>query len=174
MCIQLFAAAALLLSGGLSTFAQPAPLSALPPAPFTFQGKWACQGAFRAGKPHEAAFTGDVILGGKWIEMNEVDTVPATGYAGKYLIGFDPEHNRLVEFDANSFAAATYSSSEGWVGGVLTMTSPISENPKAHYALNRFVYSVAGQETFTIDWQISKTAEPQWTTADHLSCKRLL
>lgn len=166
-------AAGLLLSRTLSAPAQTTALSALPPAPFTFLGKWACQGSFRAGKPHEATFTGEVVLGGKWIELNEIDTVPATGYAGKYLIGFDPERNRLVEFDANSFAAATYSSADGWLGNVLTMTSPVSENPKAHYALNRFIYSTAGQDTFTIDWQISKTAEPQWATADHLSCKRL-
>ncbi len=111
-------------------------------------------------------------MGGKWIELDEVDTVPATGYAGKYLIGFDPEHSRLVEFDANSFAAATYSSSDGWVGSVLTMTSPVSTDPKVHYAWNRFIYSIAGQDAFTVDWQTSQTAEPQWTAADHLTCKR--
>ena len=102
-----FAASILLLSAAISVPAQTAPLSALPPAPFTFPGKWACQGSFRAGKPHEAVFTGAVVLGAKWIELDEVDTVPATGYTGKYLIGFDPEHSRLVEFDGNSFAAAT-------------------------------------------------------------------
>jgi hypothetical protein len=31
---------------------------------------------------------------------------PATGYVAKYLIGYDTEHKKLVEFDANNFGAA--------------------------------------------------------------------
>ncbi len=59
--------------------AQTSPLSTFPPAPFNFSGKWACRGMFRTGKPHEATFTGDVVVGGKWLELPEVDTLPATG-----------------------------------------------------------------------------------------------
>ena len=144
--------------------------SALPPAPFTFTGQWTCKGTFRAGKPHEAMFSGKLVVAGKWIELTEVDQVPKTGYTAKYLIGVDSEHNQLVEFDANNFAAATYSSADGWVDSALTMTSPVSSNPQAPYVLNRFIYRVEDRDAFTVDWQISKSAEPQWVTADHLGC----
>ncbi len=152
--------------------AQTHQFSAIPPSPFSFSGKWDCQGGFRGGKPHRSAFTGNLILDGKWVELAEVDVAPATGYTAKYLIGPDPEHNQIIEFDANNFGAASYTSAQGWTGGVLTMTSTVSRNPQAPYAINRFLYSIVGENSFTVDWQISKTAEPQWTTADHLSCKR--
>jgi hypothetical protein len=51
--------------------------------------------------------------------------VPATGYVAKYLIGYDPEQKRLVEFDANNFEAATYVGDTGWQNQVLTMTSAL-------------------------------------------------
>ena len=155
-----------------SAFPQAAPTSALPPAPFSFSGSWKCQGTFRGGKPHEAAFTGATVIGGKWLELTETDTLPATGYIAKYLIGVDPEHKRLVEYDANTFIAAVYTSSEGWQGAALTMTSEPSTNPQAAYALNRFTYTIVNQGTFSVDWQISKTVGSPWTTADHLDCKR--
>jgi hypothetical protein len=77
-----------------------------------------------------------------------------------------------VEFDANNFGAATYSSDEGWQNRALTMTSPVSQDAKAAYAANRFVYSIAGKDTFTVDWQISRTVPLNWIPADHLACKR--
>lgn len=162
----------MIIAVGRALQAQTGPVSALPSAGFTFSGDWKCQGTFRGGKPHESTFTGKTVIADKWIELSEIDTLPATGYVAKYLIGVDAEHHQLVEFDANNFGASTYVSRDGWVGGVLTMTSPVSDNPRAPYAINRFTYSVAGANSFTIDWQISKTGEPEWTTADHLECKR--
>jgi hypothetical protein len=50
------------------------------------------------------------------------------------------------------------------------MTSPIAPDAKAPYAMNRFVYSITGKDSFTIEWQISKTSKANWETADHLSC----
>jgi hypothetical protein len=100
------------------------------------------------------------------------DVEPATGYLAKYLIGYDSQQKHLVEFDANNFGAATYTSAEGWQNHVLTMTSPISADAKAPYAANRFLYSVTGANAFTVDWQISKTAILSWTAADHLACKQ--
>ena len=155
-----------------AAFAQAAPTSALPPTPFSFSGAWDCQGTFRGGKPHEAAFTGSTVVGGKWLELTETDTLPVTGYVAKYLIGVDPEHRRLVEYVANTFIAAVYTSSEGWQGPSLTMTSEPSTNPKAQYAMNRFIYTVGSQDTFSVDWQISKIVGSPWVTADHLDCKR--
>ena len=147
------------------------PLPAIPEG-FQFGGTWDCEGTFRNNKVHKAVFTGSLILGGKWLELSEQDVEPATGYLAKYLIGYDSGQKRLVEFDANNFGAATYSSQDGWQKQVLTMTSPISDDSKAPYAGNRFLYSISGPDTFTVDWQISKTAILSWTQADHLACRR--
>jgi hypothetical protein len=148
------------------------PLTAVPDGGFKFQGSWECAGAFGNGKTHRSTYSGSVILGGKWLELGEQDIEPATGYLAKYLIGYDAEKKRLVEFDANNFSAATYSSPIGWQNGVLTMTSPISDDAKAPYAANRFVFSIAAPDNFTVDWQIEKTAASNLITSDHLACKR--
>ena len=150
------------------------PLSPMPPDGFQFTGSWSCEGNFGNGKIHKSAFTGAVILGGKWVELTEQDIEPATGYLAKYLIGYDPQQKRLVEFDANNFAAAVYSSEEGWQDHVLTMTSPVSQDAQAPYAANRFLYSTTGKNEFTVDWQISRTANLTWVPSDHLVCKRKL
>jgi hypothetical protein len=169
---QLAATAGFLASLSAGTAQENKPFSVLPPNDFQFSGKWNCKGSFRGGKVHESAFAGDVILNGKWIELTEKDTVPATGYVAKYLIGYDPEQKRFIEFDANNFGAATYVSEAGWQDQVLTMTSPLSSDPKASYILNRFQYTIQAKDAFTVDWQISRTATPDWTPADHLDCKR--
>jgi Protein of unknown function (DUF1579) len=147
-------------------------LSALPTEDFQFTGTWDCEGAFSSGKVHKSTFTGAVILDGKWLELTEKDIQPATGYVAKYLIGYDPQQKRVVEFDANNFGAAVYTSEDGWQKNVLTMTSSISQDAKAPYAANRFLYSVTEKDTFTMSWQISKTATLSWVQADHLICNR--
>jgi hypothetical protein len=148
------------------------PLSPIPPGNFQFRGIWDCEGTFRNATVHKSVFTGTSILDGKWLELTEQDVQPATGYLAKYLIGYDPQKKRLVEFDANNFGAATYTSDQGWQNNVLTMTSPISQDSKAPYAANRFLYSITGTDAFTIDWQISKTTSLNWQQGDHLVCKR--
>ena len=146
-------------------------LSAIPEG-FQFVGTWDCEGTFRNAKVHRALFTGTLILGDKWLELTEQDVEPATGYLAKYLIGYDSRQKKLIEFDANNFGAATYTSDQGWQDHVLTMTSPTSDDPKAAYAADRFLYSINGLNTFTVDWQISKTATLNWIQADHLTCRR--
>jgi len=164
---------AFILACGFTSPAQESKaLSVVPPDSFQVVGTWDCEGAFRSAKVHKATFTGAIILGGKWLELTEQDIQPATGYLAKYLIGYDSQQKHLVEFDANNFGAAVYTSEQGWQDHVLTMTSPVSEDVKAPYAANRFLYSVTGADAFTVDWQISKTATLNWTPADHLACKR--
>jgi hypothetical protein len=148
------------------------PISALPPAEFTFTGTWDCEGAMHETRKHKATFTGAVVIGDKWLELSEQDVEPATGYVAKYLIGYDSQQKRLVEFDANNFGAAMYTSDDGWQNRILTMTSAVDTTGKGGFAINRFVYSIEGPATFTVDWQISKTAAANWTTSDHLTCKR--
>jgi hypothetical protein len=148
------------------------PLSPIPPNGFQFTGTWDCEGAFRNATVHKSTFTGTSILGGKWLELTEQDLQPATGYLAKYLIGYDSQQKRLVEFDANNFGAAVYVSNQGWQNNVLTMTSPILQDAEQPYVANRFLYSITGPDAFTVDWQISKTAALNWVQADHLACKR--
>lgn len=150
------------------------PLSAFPPAPFQFSGTWDCSGTFRNNAAHKSVFTGASIVGDKWLELAEQDVQPATGYLAEYLIGYDSQEKHLIEFDANNFGAAVYTSNEGWQNNVLTMTSRISQDPKAPYAANRFLYSVTGPDSFTVEWQISKTADLNWQRGDYLSCKHRL
>ena len=142
------------------------------PVGFQFTGTWDCEGTFRNSKVHKAVFTGSTVLSDKWLELTELDLQPATGYSAKYLIGYDTQQKRLVEFDANTFGAATYASEEGWQNHVLTMTSPISQEAGVPYAANRFLYSITDQDRFTVDWQISKTTVLNWVQSDHLACKR--
>jgi hypothetical protein len=147
-------------------------LSAVPSGSFEFTGTWNCEGTFRNNQVHKSIYTGAVILNGKWLELTEQDTQPATGYLAKYLIGYDPGQKQLIEFDANTFGAATYSSADGWQSGILTMTSAVSQDAKAPSAANRFVYAITGKDSLTIDWQTNHTGKPSWVTADHLACKR--
>lgn len=117
-------------------------------------------------------YAGTTILGGKWLELSEADLEPSTNYVAKYLIGYDPQQKRLVEFDANSFGAAIYTSEDGWQNHTLTMTSAISQDAKAPYVANRFVFTATGKDTFTVDWKISKRTPLEWITSDHLACNR--
>ena len=61
---------------------------------------------------------------------------------------------------------------KGWQGQALTMTSPVTEGSKDGYAANRFLCTVIAADTFSVGWQISKTAVFNWIAGDHLSCKR--
>ena len=159
-----------------------APLSPLPPQNFQFAGSWDCEGAFGNGQAHKSSYAGAIVLGGKWLQLEETDLQPATHYVAEYLIGYDSQQKRLVEFDANNFGAAVYTSDEGWHDGVLIMTSPVlpdmkapdtkAPDTKASYAANRFMFSIHGPDNFTVDWQISKTAALDWIQSDHLACKR--
>lgn len=142
------------------------------PEGFDFRGNWTCAGAFGNGKVHRSSFAGTVVVGGKWLELSETDLEPATGYVAKYLIGYDAQQKRLVEFDANNFGAATYSSDDGWQNHVLTMTSPLSTQDSS-YAANRFLYTVEDANTFVVDWQISKATDLKWLPSDHLVCHRV-
>lgn len=155
-----------------SLFAQQSPaISAIPPD-FSFTGTFDCEGSFRNAQVHKATFTGAIVVGGKWLELTEQDTQPATGYFAKYLIGYDAQQQHLVEYDANNYSAAVYTSEEGWKNKTLTMISPIATDARAPYAVNRFLYTINGPDTFTVDWQVSKTATLNWVQSDHLACKR--
>jgi hypothetical protein len=147
-------------------------ISAFPPDGFQFSGTWDCEGAMGNGKAHKSIFTGTTILDGKWLELTEQDVEPVTGYVAKYLIGYDSQRGYLVEFNANNFGAATYTSAEGWNSRVLVMTSPVSQDSKASISAERYLYSITYPTTFTVDYQVSKTSALVWKPGDHLVCKR--
>ena len=142
------------------------------PQNFAFAGSFDCVGAFGNGKTHKTVFTASTILNNTWIELTEQDVEPATGYLAKYLIGYDPQTKHFIEFDANNFGAAAYSGESGWQNNTLTLTSAVTADTKASYAANRFAYTITAPDTFTVTWQISRTAALDWHTADHFTCKR--
>jgi hypothetical protein len=147
------------------------PVSPFPPT-FSFTGSWVCSGTFRGGKPHRANLTGSLAVGGKWLALTEVDVEPETGYEAAYFIGYDPAERGLVEFDANTFSAATYQSGQGWQAGVLIMESPESSMPGRSYVADRFVYSVTtASHSFSVDWEVKRQHESAWVMLDHLVCK---
>ena len=159
-------------SGAWAQNGQPVPtLSVLPSSGFSFVGTWECSGTFRKGQTHKSAFTGTMALDGKWLELTEEDHVPSTGYKAKYLIGYEGVQKTLMEFDANTFGAAVYTSAKGWQGNILTMTSVVPPGWKVPDATDRFLYTVTGANTFSVDWQVSKTGTLTWATRDHLECK---
>jgi hypothetical protein len=163
----------LLMAGMPTAFAQVGTvLSAIPPNNFHFTGTWDCAGSFRNGNVHRSTFKGSVILDGKWLELSEQDVEPATGYVAKYLIGYHPQQKQLVEFDANNFGAATYTSEQGWKNGLLTMTSSVNQDTRASYITDRFLYSVTDGDTFAVNWQIKKSAASEWAPADQQICRR--
>ncbi|HLI78044.1 MAG TPA: hypothetical protein VKV02_13950 [Acidobacteriaceae bacterium] len=170
--MKISAPAALLFT--LYALAAPAqqPLSALPSAPFQPAGNWNCEGTFRGNKAHKAAFSTRVILDGKWLEIDERDVEPATGYVATYLIGYNSTDKVLVEFDANNYGAAVYTSAAGWESNALTMTSTTSAHSQAPYIADQFTYAITAPDLFTVDWQIQRTAGAGWIAADHLACKR--
>jgi hypothetical protein len=159
----------LLLAATITTSS--ADLPALPKT-LVLPGTFDCAGTFGSGKIHRAVFTASAVLKNTWLELTEQDVEPATGYVAKYLIGYDRQTKHLVEFDANNFGAATYSSEDGWRGDVLSMTSALATDPKAPYVANRFTYTVTSPDTFSVDWSISRTSALEWRTSDHFTCKR--
>jgi hypothetical protein len=137
---------------------------ATPPDGFSFEGKWACDGHFGNGKLHRSTYEGSSILAGSWLQLKEVDLEPS-GYQGLYLIGYDKTKDHVVEFDANNFASAIYTS-EGWKDKSLALSSVPDPNPKA--LVNRFVFRIADSTHFSVDWEVSQSNE--WKVSDHLDC----
>ena len=151
--------------------AQPATTSPIPSGSgLQFDGGWSCVGAFRNNKTHRAFYTAHLVLDGKWLELTERDLEPATGYVAQYLIGYDPQQARMVEFDANNFGAAIYYSEKGWENGILTMTAPLDGLGKTPRLSDRFVYSITGAGIFQIEWQTKTPAASKWNVSDHLRC----
>jgi hypothetical protein len=135
-------------------------------------GHYDCTGAFGNKRIHRSTFEMHTPLASTWLELDERDIEPATNYQAKYLIGYDASTHHMIEFDANNFGAAVYTSESGWVKGQLIMTSPLSTDPKAPYIANRFVYTILSADSFSVDWQITRAQPNVWLPADHLLCKR--
>jgi hypothetical protein len=147
-------------------------LAALTPFPFGdagFSGTWRCTGQFANGRAHVSNYAAKPVLDGKWLELTETDVDPASGYEAIYLIGFDPAQAALVEYDANTFASAVYTSADGWKDGQLVMTSPVHASG-SRIVQDRFVYQATRSGTFAIDWQVKTSADSDWKTSDHLQC----
>ncbi|MEO8725757.1 MAG: hypothetical protein ABI383_06495 [Acidobacteriaceae bacterium] len=159
-----------LLAGAMTTttigaFAQQ-PQTA-PPANFSFDGNWSCEGKFTStGKVHRNVFSGEQALNGSWIKLTETDLEPK-GYIANYMVRYDSEKQQMEEVDVNNSGYAIYTG-RGWEGNRLELTS--TEAMSYKLAKNRFVYVAVDPETFIFSWEILR--DKGWLNYDEVKCRK--
>jgi hypothetical protein len=141
--------------------------SLTPPSGFSFAGDWQCSGSFpSSGRQHRSVYHGEASADGKWVDLTETDIDPK-GYAGRYELGADASHNKLVFIDMNSAGYAIFDS-PGWDGRTLTVTSTEVLRYSSSAPKNRFLYTVNDPEHFDVEWQYQKATA--WASGDVLHC----
>jgi hypothetical protein len=144
---------------------QPPPLD--PPDGFSFAGDWQCAGSFSgSGRQHRSVYHGESSTDGKWLDLIETDIEPK-GYVGRYELGTDPGHGKLVFIDMNSAGYAIFDS-PGWDGQTLTVTRTDLPHASATTPKSRFLYTVQDPQHFDVEWQIQK--EGAWAPGDIQHC----
>jgi hypothetical protein len=143
---------------------QPSPLEA--PDGFSFAGYWQCSGIFSGGgRQHRSIYHGESSADGKWV-LTETDIDPQ-GYVGRYELGTDAGHAKLVFIDMNSSGYAIFES-PGWDGHTLTVTSTDDLHYSSAAPKNRFLYTVNDPQHFDVEWQYQKAGV--WAAGDVLHC----
>ena len=141
--------------------------SLTPPPGFSFDGYWQCSGSFpSSGRQHRSVYHGQASADGKWVDLTETDTDPK-GYIGRYELGADASHDKLVFIDMNSAGYAIFDS-PGWDGRTLTVTSTEVLRYSSAAPKNRFLYTVNDPEHFDVEWQYQNAAA--WASGDLLHC----
>jgi len=111
-------------------------------------------------------YHGERSADGKWIDLTETDVDPK-GYVGRYELGADTGHAKLVFIDINSAGYAIFDS-PGWDGRTLTVTSTDVLHYSSAAPKNRFLYTVNDQQHFDVEKQVQKGNA--WTSSDVLHC----
>jgi hypothetical protein len=143
------------------------PNSLTPPAGFSFAGYWQCSGSFvSSGRQHRSIYHGESSADGKWVELTETDIEPK-GYVGRYELGKDAAHDKLVFINMNSTGYGIFDS-PGWDGRTLTVTSTDELHFSSASPKNRFLYTVQDPKHFDVEWQLEKAGA--WSTSDVLHC----
>ena len=143
------------------------PISLEPPAGFSFAGYWQCSGNFPgSGRQHRSVYHGQASADGKWVDLTETDVEPK-GYVGRYELGADASHDKLVFIDINSSGYGIFDS-PGWDGSTLTVTSTEELRYSSAAPKNRFLYTVHDPQHFDVEWQVQKAGT--WATGDLLHC----
>jgi hypothetical protein len=144
---------------------QPSPLE--PPDGFSFAGYWQCFGSFPAsGRLHRSIYHGESSADGKWVDLTETDIEPK-GYVGRYELGTDAGHDKLVFINMNSAGYGIFES-PGWDGQTLTVTSTEVLRYSSAAPKNRFLYTVNDPQHFSVEWQYQKA--DGWVSGDLLHC----
>jgi hypothetical protein len=144
---------------------QPPPLEA--PDGFSFAGYWQCSGNFvGSGREHRSLYHGEFSADGKWMDLTETDIEPK-GYVGRYELGTDASHDKLVFINMNSAGYAIFES-PGWDGHTLTVTSTEVLHYSSAAPKNRFLYTVHDPHHFDVEWQIQKAGT--WAPGDVQHC----
>jgi hypothetical protein len=138
-----------------------------PPDGFSFEGYWQCSGSFAAtGRQHVSIYHGESSADGKWLDLTETDIEPK-GYVGRYELGTDAGHDKLVFIDMNSAGYAIFDS-PGWDGHTLTVTSIDVPHDSSTAPKHRFLYTVHDPQHFDVEWQVQKAGT--WSPGDVQHC----
>jgi hypothetical protein len=141
--------------------------SLTPPPGFSFTGYWQCSGSYPSnGRQHRSVYHGEASADGKWVDLTETDVDPK-GYIGRYELGADASHDKLVFIDMNSAGYAIFDS-PGWDGRTLTVTSTEVLRYSSAAPKNRFLYTVNDAGHFDVEWQYQKAGT--WASGDLLHC----
>jgi hypothetical protein len=141
-----------------------------PPDGFSFAGYWQCSGIFPgSGREHRSVYHGESSPDGKWLDLTETDLEPK-GYVGRYELGTDAGHDKLVFIDMNSSGYAIFDS-PGWDGSKLTVTSTDVLRYSSAAPKNRFLYTVNDPQHFDVEWQYQKAGA--WASGDVMHCAAL-
>jgi hypothetical protein len=111
-------------------------------------------------------YHGQASADGKWVDLTETDVEPK-GYVGRYELGADASHDKLVFIDINSSGYGIFDS-PGWDGSTLTVTSTEELRYSSAAPKNRFLYTVHDPQHFDVEWQVQKAGT--WATGDLLHC----
>jgi hypothetical protein len=143
------------------------PSSLTPPSGFSFAGYWQCSGRFAgSGREHRSVYHGESSADGKWVDLTETDVEPK-GYVGRYELGMDAGHDKLVFINMNSAGYGIFES-PGWDGHTLTVTSTDVLRYSSAATKNRFLYTVNDPRHFDVEWQYQKAGT--WASGDMLHC----
>jgi hypothetical protein len=134
---------------------------------FSFAGYWQCSGNFPSnGRQHRSVYHGEASADGRWVDLTETDVEPK-GYVGRYELGTDAAHDKLVFINMNSAGYAIFDS-PGWDGNTLTVTSTDVLRYSSATPKNRFLYKVQDPHHFDVEWQYDKAGA--WASGDMLHC----
>lgn len=131
-----------------------------------FTGAWNCAGSFPStGKTIASAIRFDPDLGGHAMVKHHDDVPPAVYHAIEVWLPHEDGHD-FREVIVDNFGGLRHFHSDGWQSNTLIWQSAADVAP-----IQRFVYVRTDDNTFRLDWEVSKDGK-DYKVGDTLTCKR--